>query len=155
MRPLILIYILMQAPLLLPAPDQLGNHLILCNIKYVFKTILSCSSRSSTRSSKNRRKEERKKQDLREGGVYEDIALIRALHVLIEATFKMGAYVRELCLVLLELDMRKEGKYLHTLLIEIQHEMADNVKDIWTDPTAIINDENFDVLGKIFFCFFY
>lgn len=74
---------------------------------------------------------------------------------MIEATFKMGPDIRELCLVLLELDMRKEGKYLHQLLIEIQQEMADNIKDIWSDPatTSAIINENFDVLGKICFVF--
>lgn len=118
-----------------------------------------CSSRSSTRSARNRRKEERKKQDLREGGVYEDIALIRALYVLIEETFKIGPDLREFCLVLLELDLRKEGCYLYHLLKELQREMSDNFKNIWPDSKATISDnvtstqninENFSLLGNLY-----
>lgn len=119
--------------------------------------MFSCSSRSSTKSSRNRRKEERKKQDLREGGVYEDIALIRALHILYEEIFKMGTDIRELCLVLVELDMRKDGKYLHDLLKEFQKEMRENVQQIWPDLSSAdpanmeqkIISENFHALGKL------
>lgn len=40
------------------------------------------------RSSKNRRKHERKMQSIKEGSVYEDLALIRNLHQLISQAYK-------------------------------------------------------------------
>lgn len=117
--------------------------------------VLYCRSQNSTRSSRSKRKEERKKQDLREGGIYEDIALIRALYILIEDTFKMGTDMRELCLVLQTMDMRKEGKYLQNLLKQLQREMLDDGKLIWpetiVDPTTIehrIIYENFNAIGR-------
>lgn len=66
----------------------------------------------------------------------------------------MGSDVRELCLVLLELDMRKDGNYLHKLLMETQREMKDNVRYIWPDSSStsiqdtVIISENFNVLGR-------
>lgn len=94
---------------------------------------------------------------MKKGGVYEDIALIRALHTLIEEIFKIGPDIRELCLVLLELYREKEAKYLHGLLKESQIEMKKYCKEIWPELSHLngtveerVIKENFSVLGK--FC---
>ena len=48
----------------------------------------SRSTGRSYRSSKNRRKHERKMQSIKEGSAYEDLALIRTLHQLVEQAYK-------------------------------------------------------------------
>lgn len=116
------------------------------------------TSRSSTRSSKKRRKEERKKQNLREGGFYEDIALVRALHALTEDIFRTGQDVAEFCLVLVEHGMKRDAEGLHRQLKETQEEMRESFGEIWpecfvanyecrTVEERVIN-ENVDALGE-------
>ncbi|CAG9816807.1 unnamed protein product [Phaedon cochleariae] len=89
-------------------------------------------SRGSTASSKNRRKEERKKIDLREGGYYEDIALIRALHILYTETFKFGQEVREICLIT-EYTNLEMFRRLHDDLKHLQKDMIKRIPDIWSE----------------------
>ncbi len=45
-----------------------------------------------SKSSKNRRKQEKKKYSTREGGNFEDLGLIAALHEVISATYKSTGY---------------------------------------------------------------
>ncbi|CAK9811741.1 Elongator complex protein 1 [Anthophora plagiata] len=52
------------------------------------KSRLSTLSGRSYRSSKNRRKQERKLLSLKEGSVFEDLALIQALHQIVSTTYK-------------------------------------------------------------------
>lgn len=87
---------------------------------------------SSQFSSKNRRKEARKKIDLREGGYYEDIALIRALHILYSNVFSLGNEVREVCIIL-EHNNFQLAKSLHTNLSHLQETMKKHVCLIWPD----------------------
>ncbi|XP_018573163.1 elongator complex protein 1 [Anoplophora glabripennis] len=89
-------------------------------------------SRSSQFSSKNRRKEERKKIDLREGGYYEDIALIRALYILYNNVFSLGKDVREVCTILEHGDLQL-AKSLHVSLSCLQDLMKKHIPLIWPD----------------------
>lgn len=87
----------------------------------------------STLSSRNRRKEERKKQDLRVGGVYEDIALIRALYNLITEIFQMSSDVRDVCLVLIQRNLKVRAAALQKLLGNIQETVMKSIKTIWPE----------------------
>ncbi|KAK4879526.1 hypothetical protein RN001_007672 [Aquatica leii] len=95
-------------------------------------TVVTSSSRVST-VSRRRRKEERKKQDLREGGVYEDIALMRALYELISEVFSFGPVVRELCLITFNIDASGNSfmNSLHNLLLNFQIEINKAITEIW------------------------
>lgn len=122
------------------------------------------SSRSSTMSSRHRRKEERKKEDLREGGFYEDIALMKALHQLIQEAFQLGPQIRQLCLSIISYgqNITIDIKNMQNLLIKLQDDMKFGIKEIWPlninnvkaieDPNASIIYANVDVLGmQVFF----
>lgn len=87
----------------------------------------------STVSSRNRRKEERKKQDLREGGVYEDIALIRALYNLITEISEISSDVRDICHILFETNLTHEAQVLQDLFKSIDEKVRNNIKEIWPD----------------------
>nr|XP_023024102.1 elongator complex protein 1 [Leptinotarsa decemlineata] len=106
-------------------------------------------SRGSTLSSKNRRKEERKKTDLREGGFYEDIALMRALHILYAETSGFGKDIREVCLIV-ENDNVDNCKELHKKFTELQRDMVKRIPEIW--PDVFVKDtetSDHDVLAII------
>lgn len=89
-------------------------------------------SRGTTLSSRNRRKEERKKIDMKEGGFYEDIALIRTLHILYGEVINFGEEVKELCLVGYEHDVELSTR-LHKSLCELQDRMVERIPNIWSD----------------------
>lgn len=93
-------------------------------------------------SSRNRRKEERKKQDLREGGFYEDIALMKVLYDLTEEAFALGPQIREVALLSLKISSRilKVSKVLHSRLESLQQLMRDGAKSIW--PPDLNNPSN-------------
>ncbi|KAJ8937402.1 hypothetical protein NQ314_011888 [Rhamnusium bicolor] len=93
-------------------------------------------SRGSMMSSKNRRKEERKKIDLREGGYYEDIALIRVLYVLYKTVFALGNEVREVCLIV-EHKNRTLCQHLHEKLSLLHDNMIKQIPEIW--PEVFVN----------------
>ncbi|XP_066254831.1 elongator complex protein 1 [Euwallacea similis] len=92
----------------------------------------SGSSRSSSMSSRNRRKLERKKTDLREGGTFEDIALIRQLYLLIEDVFDVGEDVIEVCHSLIDEDQFQSSFKLQSRLTAIQSETKSHIPLIWT-----------------------
>lgn len=118
----------------------------------------------STLSSRNRRKEERKKQDLRVGGVYEDIALIRALYNLITEIFQMSADVHDICLFLLQRNLRVHAAAVQKLLRNLQETVMKNIKTIWPDTfnehykcdnvEAEAINENILTLGEAKYCFY-
>ncbi|KAB0798456.1 hypothetical protein PPYR_09449 [Photinus pyralis] len=96
-------------------------------------SVNTSSSRAST-ASRRRRKEERKKQDLREGGVYEDIALMRALYELIVEVFSMGPMVRQICLMAVDINTSGAVKFisaLHNALFEFQLHIKKCLTEIW------------------------
>lgn len=106
---------------------------------YIFICFLICSS---TLSSRNRRKEEKKKIDLREGGFYEDIALMRVLHMMYEEVYVFAKEVREVCIIE-ELDNNKFCRDIHKKLINLQIYMKEKINQIWPEvfyKTAPIND---------------
>lgn len=119
---------------------------------------------SSTLSSKNRRKEERKKIDLREGGFYEDIALMRALHMMYDEVYLLAKEVRNVCIIE-ELDDSKFCKNIHEKLGNLQTQMKENLKDIWPEvfyKTPVMKDSlvesiirNKNDLGRYFFKYLY
>lgn len=87
---------------------------------------------SSTLSSRNRRKEERKKTDLREGGFYEDIALMRVLHIMYEEVHEVSKEVRDICLIS-ELQNTEFSSCIHRKLNDLQIKMKNNIKIIWPE----------------------
>uniref|UniRef100_A0A6P7GHW4 Elongator complex protein 1 n=1 Tax=Diabrotica virgifera virgifera TaxID=50390 RepID=A0A6P7GHW4_DIAVI len=89
-------------------------------------------SRGSTLSSRNRRKEERKKIDLKEGGYYEDIALIRALHILYSEVFNFGEEIKEICLAGYEHNLELANN-LHRNLSALQDSMIARISKIWSE----------------------
>ncbi|PNF34889.1 hypothetical protein B7P43_G01410 [Cryptotermes secundus] len=89
-------------------------------------------SMRSSRSSKNRRKLQRKMLSLKEGSVYEELALIRALHQLITATNNATEEVESLCRVLLKFDKDKEATSLQKLLSDLMQDMDNAKNEIWT-----------------------
>ncbi|EFA05580.2 elongator complex protein 1 [Tribolium castaneum] len=112
----------------------------------ISKSSRSSRSRSSTASSRNRRKEEKKKQDLREGGIYEDIALIRALHSTIKEFYNKGEEVRNCCVLLLqESDVSyDEIKRIHDFYWKFDAEIQNGVAEIWP-PHFYKNYQTLDV----------
>ncbi|CAG9862706.1 unnamed protein product [Phyllotreta striolata] len=98
-------------------------------------------SRSSTMSSKNRRKEEKKKIDLKEGGFYEDIALMRVLHILYNEVFEFGEEIKEICLVCFN-KYTDVGKKLHSHFGELHTEMVKSIPDVWCN--AFVNEDDPD-----------
>ncbi|KAJ8909561.1 hypothetical protein NQ315_015551, partial [Exocentrus adspersus] len=108
-------------------------------------------TRSSQLSSKNRRKEARKKLDLREGGYYEDIALIRALHILYGNVFSLGRDVREVCLIFDHRDLQL-AKSLHVNLSRLQNKMKSSISLIWPDEfinvPQVVDDALLSIIGN-------
>ncbi|KAF5282772.1 hypothetical protein FQR65_LT02769 [Abscondita terminalis] len=112
-------------------------------------TALTSSSKMST-ASRRRRKEERKKQDLREGGVYEDIALMRALYELISEAFSLGPVVRELCLITFNID-NIDNRFLgtlHNFLFDFQVEINKAILEIW--PPHLNNLDEDDSQSSVY-----
>lgn len=109
-------------------------------------------------SSKNRRKEARKKTNLREGGFYEDIALMRALHMMYDEVHELAKDVREIC-VLEELSGNQFCETIHEMLQHLQTKMYERRKEIWPEvfyKTLMCKDlavqaviQNKNDLGKI------
>ncbi|KAL3289705.1 hypothetical protein HHI36_023105 [Cryptolaemus montrouzieri] len=115
------------------------------------------SSSSSTITQKHIRKLEKQKQDTTEGSHYEDIALIRELHIMITLIFKFGPEVRELFLRLLEYSVIDLTglKFQHKKLLDLQQMMKDEMRTIWSedfkaDSNAPYISENFNVIDEKF-----
>lgn len=92
---------------------------------------------SSSLSSRNRRKLEKKKIDLREGGTYEDIALIRQLYLLIVDILAMSGDCAEICRSLVALPHKfAVARLLQQHLATTQSEVLNDIPLIWT-PTFL------------------
>ncbi|KAK5646013.1 hypothetical protein RI129_004477 [Pyrocoelia pectoralis] len=112
-------------------PSSINDDIL--SIADSLSTVNTISSRAST-ASRRRRKEERKKQDLREGGIYEDIALMRALHELIVEVFSLGPIVRQMCLISVDINTMGAVKFisiLHNALFEFQLHIKKSLTEIW------------------------
>ncbi|KAF5288712.1 hypothetical protein FQA39_LY15284 [Lamprigera yunnana] len=98
-------------------------------------------------ASRRRRKEEFKKQSLREGGVYEDIALMRALYELIMEVFSSGPIVRQLCLISFNINNGSSiGSLnsLHNYLLEFQLEINKTKFDIWPQNLNNLDPDDYE-----------
>lgn len=84
-------------------------------------------------SSRNRRKLEKKKTDLREGGTFEDIALIRQLYLIIIDIFSVGQEVADVCLTLTSEKHFYQSKQLHVCLDTLQQRVLRDIPRIWSD----------------------
>ncbi|XP_030756174.1 putative elongator complex protein 1 [Sitophilus oryzae] len=110
----------------------------------------SSSSLGSTQSSRNRRKQEKKKIDLREGGVFEDIALIRQLYLLIVDIFGCGQEVKDISSILTDEESFGYAKLLNEKLKNIQDQVILEIPKIWCDTFLNANESpEPDVLGII------
>ncbi|XP_060518646.1 elongator complex protein 1 [Cylas formicarius] len=96
-------------------------------------TVGSNKSKMSTTSAKNRRKLNKKKTDLREGSVFEDIALIRHLYLLTISIFDCGREVREICLTLTDDASFTYSAMLHRKLSEVQDKVKSIIPLIWSN----------------------
>lgn len=103
-------------------------------------------SRSSGYSSRTRR-EERRKQDLREGGFYENIALMRALHNLIQESYGLCLDVKNLCSLYMtfEHDFPK-AKQLQDSLANLLHNIECSTSTIWP---ANLNSVNIPITREL------
>ncbi|XP_044764994.1 elongator complex protein 1 [Coccinella septempunctata] len=95
----------------------------------------STSSSSTTVTQKQVRKMEKQKQDTTEGSKFEDIALMRELHIMITLIFKYGPEAKELFLRLIEysiMDLTTLHQH-HQKLYDLQILMQDEVHNIWDE----------------------
>lgn len=91
-------------------------------------------------SAKNRRKEEKKKTDLRPGGYYENIALMRALYILYDEIYFFKKEVNELCLIE-EHGQWEFCKQLMSQFVQLKNNMSKRLNEIWTDAFMDIATE--------------
>lgn len=99
-------------------------------------------------SSKNKRKEERKKIDLKQGGFYEDIAIIRVLHMMYNEVFDFGCEIKEICLICHYNNLNVARK-LHNRLGELQYLMIRRIPEIWSDVFVNEEDQNEFVVAAV------
>ncbi|XP_058806417.1 putative elongator complex protein 1 [Phymastichus coffea] len=93
------------------------------------------------KSSKNRRKHERKMQSIKEGSVYEDLALIRILHQLISQAYKQKDEVRSLLEMLLYINSDCVAEELYKEMNEFLDEIRRGKQEIWF-PAEIRSPES-------------
>lgn len=100
-------------------------------------------------SQKKKRKDELRKQDLRHGGLYEDIALIRYLHNLISTAYNLSTDVRTICLLLLDapLEHYTEANHLQKILAMLYSTMNKSILDIWPSVLYLEDVKTPEVLG--------
>ncbi|KAJ8678919.1 hypothetical protein QAD02_014706 [Eretmocerus hayati] len=107
---------------------------------------VSKSSRSSGRtyrSSKNRRKHERKMHSIKEGSVYEDLALIRALHQLATQAYSYRDEARSMSEMLLLINQDQLAAELNEVLDDFLTYIRKSKRDIWpVVPVAEIPEQS-------------
>lgn len=99
-------------------------------------------------SSRNQRKEAKKKIDLREGGFYEDIALMRVLHLMYNEVHEFAKEIREFCLIE-EFNNNEFCRDVHVKLNTLQKYMGEKIGEIWPEvffKTPLINDFTIPVI---------
>ncbi|XP_046749478.1 putative elongator complex protein 1 [Diprion similis] len=107
-------------------------------------------SSKSYRSSKNRRKHERKLHSLREGSIYEDLALISALHGIVTTTYADRVEINSLMRILLRFYNDSCAEKLQNLMEELLNQIERGKLEIWpeyvhngsTDSALRINFES-------------
>lgn len=92
------------------------------------------SHASSMRSAKNTRKLERNL--MKKGGVFEEVALVAALHDIISQTVALKSQVRALNLALVSLDQQTIATRLQNILETFLNRIKNDVGEIWPAPNA-------------------
>ena len=113
-------------------------------------------------SSRSRRKEDLRKEDLRIGGYYEDIALMKTLKQLIEEIYTLEPDIQELCRLIFKHktfnNSLLKAKLLYKSLQDIYKDIRKNISIIWPPdlnlfnanqtPELLASRQNLDHLGK-------
>ncbi|CAH1124194.1 unnamed protein product [Ceutorhynchus assimilis] len=102
----------------------------------------SIGSAGSKNSSRSLRRLERKKIDLREGGMFEDIALIRQLHMLAVDLYSSIKEVWEIYFSITDENNIFHAKKLQEDLSKIETRVLEGIPLIWSD--VFLNAENSD-----------
>ncbi|CAG5101165.1 Similar to Elp1: Elongator complex protein 1 (Mus musculus) [Cotesia congregata] len=102
----------------------------------------SRSSGRSYRSGKNKRKHERKVLDIKEGSAYEDLGLIRALHVIITNTYLQREEVQAVNRVLLQFFFDELAEKLQNALKDLLGLIEKSKHEIWVKVADDDNDPN-------------
>lgn len=111
----------------------------------------------STMSSRGKRKEDRKKTDLKHGGKYEDIALMRALYIEITEAYEMWTEYNELLMFSDTVEDHNQMKVVRDRIFFTQSYMMLHSKEIWPkdmnnslqSPESRLLWENLEHLGKM------
>ncbi|CAD7092849.1 unnamed protein product [Hermetia illucens] len=93
----------------------------------------SRSTGKTFRSSKNRRKHERKLLNLKEGGKFEDIALIDALYKQIQHIFEQQQQIHNICKALIEVRLDGQGRTIQALYRDLLTTVKDKMSEIWIE----------------------
>lgn len=120
-------------------------------------------SNLTTASVKYRRKQEMRKQDLKEGGVYEDIALIRIIHKSVSEVISMTKDVQTTCALLLEIrtDFTELADTLQNFTLRLYKIMPKYCSEVWpnylfevesNNEQEVLLRANFSELGKLNSC---
>lgn len=109
------------------------------------RSTLSNKSHVTTASEKYKRKQELKKQDLRENGIYEDIALMRIIHITMTDIINLTKDVKLICTLLIEGD---DGNFefadsLQTFTINLYQEMEKYCTEVWPPYLYGVDDTDF------------
>ncbi|KAL5482011.1 hypothetical protein EMCRGX_G022290 [Ephydatia muelleri] len=100
----------------------------------------SRASKASGRSSKNRRKTERKKRSLKEGSLYEDIALVEAVSELVCTADRMQDEVGSLLHLLAQYDCTALARSLQSEFAALMRVVRDGIPRVWKPaPSVVIN----------------
>lgn len=97
----------------------------------------SRSSRISKGSSKSRKKDEKKKRSLREGGPYEDLALLDTLKSLYRQADAMVKEVEALLKMLSIYELKDDGRELQERFGLLLIELRDKRMEIWTSEALM------------------
>ncbi|XP_014219597.1 elongator complex protein 1 isoform X2 [Copidosoma floridanum] len=96
---------------------------------------ISSRSGRSYRSSKNRRKHERKLQSVKEGSVYEDLALIRALHSLVIQAYDTKNKIKSISEMLLFINSDHLAEELYKAMKNFLKDIRESKREIWPPVT--------------------
>lgn len=95
----------------------------------------SIHTRSTAHSKKNRRKAEKKKYNLKEGSLYEDIALIKALADVVTTVDNMQSDIGELLTVLIQFNHDTLARQLQQVFAKLVNMIKEQMNSIWP-PTS-------------------
>ncbi|XP_017891228.1 elongator complex protein 1 isoform X2 [Ceratina calcarata] len=107
-------------------------------------------SNKSYRSSKNRRKQERKISSLREGNVFEDMALIQALYQIISSVYKEKEDFRSLIQMLVYFGDDEYAEKIQTRIEQFLLVIEKSKSEIWdkSAPSSLIEMENAEFMAS-------